>query len=146
MEGTITSILTLIDPCLTTVFNEPANAIGPIISVVGSSGSVDFDEITDTAATIIGLETTFCGTRKYSIDLNWVIIQTKSLNTTYTITANPPGTDDSLVKDNTAKLTVTFANLYTSIKKVISITITVNYAACSCAGLVYESGDEPSVA
>ena len=74
MEGTITSILTLIDPCLTTVFNEPANAIGPIISVVRSCGSVDFDEITDTAATIIGLGTTFCGARTYSFDPNWVTV------------------------------------------------------------------------
>lgn len=78
MKGTITSTLTLIDPCLAAVFNEPANAIGPITSVVGSTGSVDFDEITDTAATIIGLGTTFCGARTYSIDLDWVSIAIKT--------------------------------------------------------------------
>ena len=65
----------------------------------------------------------------------------------YTITVIPLSTDDTWVVASpiTAKLRVSLT-LYSGVASIfIPVTITVNYAACSCAGLTWTAGTEPAV-
>ena len=134
------------NPCLNATIN-PVD-ITEIASIkIGTSGTTTFTEATViVTATGVASVPLLCGSRTYSVvDTNnnavdWVSI-TKA-GETYTVTATPFTANDDLVKTHNVRLKVVL-DTYTSIATSTNhFTITVDYATCSCAKIVWQAGTE----
>ena len=143
--GTLNWTLTMNDPCATTTLTT--QSIPAVTVKIGSSATGTFTEVRDSAGTTYSLNS-LCGVRNYAVfnganAVNWITFA--SATDTVTMTVTPTTADDSLYQANAYSMTLR-VTLATYNSKTIDITfsVTVQYADCSCAGVIYTANTEPS--
>ena len=139
--ATISFTVNYVDPCASTTLTTLT--IPSITVAVGGTQSVTFSEVGTAIETSIG-NSYSCGTRTYSIvdaANSDAVVSTGMTVTgssgTYTVAVTPPTADDTWVTTpRNYKVKVVLAS-HTSITLKLDVNLTVNYATCSCANVVW---------
>ena len=139
---TVTFIITIIDPCETTVINDAVFSPTTLTVVNGATATMTFNEVTDTIEVLRNIDT-LCQARSYTLLMNdgttpaSFLTLTGSAGGPYTITAAP--TLDSHAGSWQFKLKTTLDAYPSNANNdhITVIPVVVNGAVCDPAGLLW---------